>query len=123
MTNDSWCLWVWCALREAFSDFTAWRRGRPIALVIQRPRLVYSVDSFGFDVPAAEAPTANGTVGGRAYSLLSRNNRDGDMMVIGIGRRSSPNGPVIIIIIRCSSIELSVRPVILQHDWRIYSVM
>ena len=93
-------------------------------LIHRRPRLVHRVDPFGFDAPVAEALTVTG---GRALSLtvndrLSRNIRDGDMRVIGIGRRSSPKSPVIIII-RCSSIELSVRPVIFQHDWRIYSVM
>jgi len=79
---------------------------------------------FGFDVPVAEALTITGTIGGRALSLtINRNSRDGDMRVIGIGRRSSPKGPVVVIIIRCSSIELSVRPVMVQDDWRIYSVM
>jgi hypothetical protein len=45
------------------------------------------------------------------------------MMAIGIGRQHSLKVPVIIIIIRHSSIELSVRPVIFQHDWLLYGIM
>jgi len=84
---------------------------------------VYCVDPFEFDAPVAE----DQTIGGRVLSLtvndrLSGKSRDGDIRVVGIGRRSSPKD-LAVIVIRCSSIELSVRPVIFQHDWRIYSVM
>ena len=56
---------------------------------------------------------------------LGRNSEDGGMMVIGGGSRLKGSVLVIIIIIiiiiGCSSIELSDRFIVFQHDRRVYS--
>ena len=101
-----------------------------------RPLALYTVEVIAADllvtIIVIATDTVGGRTGGRIYNKtdnerLGRNSGEGRMRTIAVGWRSSHKS-LLIIVLRCGSIELGVRLVIarlvvVQHDWRIYGIV